>query len=129
MGANEWRSASSIDAMSNHSLKLYLSDKKSDKFYTLSSQKPDKENYLYQEVDFADRETSNNDYYPDPIIRKEIDTSNGFSFISEPFKEPILVNGSFVGEIKASINKRISTSELLFMKYCRMANIFICHIL
>lgn len=105
MGANEWRSAPSIDKMSNAFLTMYLTNSKSGKFFSLNSKKPIKKRYLSQEVDFADRENSNNDYYPDPIIRKEIDTSNGFNFISEPLKEPILINGSFLGEIKASINK------------------------
>lgn len=106
MGANEWRSAPSIDKMSNGFLTLYLTNNKSGKFYSLNSKKPAKKGYLDQEVDFSDRETSNNDYYPEPIIRKEIDTGNGFNFISEPLKEPILINGSFLGKIKASINKR-----------------------
>jgi putative CocE/NonD family hydrolase len=106
MGANEWRAASSLDKMSNASLKFYLADTRSGNFYSLSAAKPDKKAYLKQEVDFADRKTSNNEYYPDPIIRKEIDTSNGFVFISEPIKEGILVNGSFKGELKISINKK-----------------------
>ncbi|RED23415.1 hypothetical protein BD847_2468 [Flavobacterium cutihirudinis] len=106
MGANEWRSAPSIEKMSNGFLKFYLSDAKAGKFYSLSSNKPLKKNYLYQEVDFANREISNNDYYPDPIIRKELDTTNGFVFISDPLKEPLLVNGSFLGEIKLSSNKK-----------------------
>lgn len=106
MGANEWRSAPSIEKMSNGFLKFYLSDAKEGKFYSLSSNKPLEKNYLYQEVDFANREISNNDYYPDPIIRKELDTTNGFIFISDPLKEPLLVNGSFHGEIKLSINKK-----------------------
>ncbi|RUT68365.1 CocE/NonD family hydrolase [Flavobacterium cupreum] len=105
MGRNEWCSAPSIDKMSNDFLTLYLTNNKLDKFYSLSSKKPTKKGYLTQEVDFANREITNNDYYPEPIIRKEIDTSNGFNFISEPLKEPILINGSFLGEIKASINK------------------------
>ncbi|MDA6072681.1 CocE/NonD family hydrolase [Flavobacterium sp. AC] len=106
MGKNEWRSAPSLDKMSNGFLKMYLTDKKSGKFYALKDKKPIKKKYLYQEVDFANREIQNNDYYPDPIIRKEIDTTNGYVFISERLKEPILVNGSFLGEIKASINKK-----------------------
>ncbi len=105
MGANEWRSASSIDKMSNGFLTMYLTNSKSDKFFSLNTKKPVKIGFLSQEVDFADRENSNNDYYPDPIIRNEIDTSNGFNFISEPLKEAMLINGSFLGEIKASINK------------------------
>lgn len=106
MGANEWRSAPSIDKMSNGFLTLYLTDDKSGKFYSLGSQRPVKKSYLTQQVDFANREITNNDYYPEPIIRKEIDTSNGFNFISEPLEEPLLINGSFLGEIKASINKK-----------------------
>jgi uncharacterized protein len=105
MGANEWRSASSIDKMSNDFLTMYLTNNKSDQFFSLNTKKPVKKGFLSQEVDFADRENSNNDYYPDPIIRNEIDTSNGFNFISEPLKEAMLINGSFLGEIKASINK------------------------
>jgi putative CocE/NonD family hydrolase len=108
MGADEWRSAPSLDKMSNGFLKLYLTNTsaKSEKFYSLNAEKPIKKEFLTQEVDFADRVNSNNDYYPDPIIKKEIDTSNGFVFISDPLKEPLLVNGSFLGEINASINKK-----------------------
>lgn len=106
MGANEWRSASSLDKMANGFLKMYLTDSKSGNFYALNPKKPVQKKYLYQEVNFADRQAQNNEYYPDPIIRKEIDTSNGFIFISEPLKESMLINGSFLGEIKASINKK-----------------------
>ena len=35
-----------------------------------------------------------------------MDMSNGFNFISKPLEEDILINGSFLGEIKASINKK-----------------------
>lgn len=105
MDANEWRSAPSFDKMHNDYLHLYLTTQKEGNYYSLASKKPNNNNFLYQEVDFADRKISNNDYYPDPIIRKEIDTSNGFNFISEPLQEAVLINGSFVGELKASINK------------------------
>lgn len=106
MGANEWRSAPFFDKMANGFLKLYLTDQKSGNFYALNDQKPTQSKYLNQEVDFANRQIQNNDYYPDPIVRKEIDTSNGFIFISDPLKEPMLINGSFLGELKMSINKK-----------------------
>jgi len=106
MGANEWRSAPSIDKMNNDFLTLYLTTSKSGNFYKATSNKPAKDDFLSQEVDFADRETSNNDYYPDPIVRKDIDTANGYYFISDPFEEPVIVNGSFSGEIIAAINKK-----------------------
>ncbi|WP_026995212.1 CocE/NonD family hydrolase [Flectobacillus major] len=106
MGAKEWKHAPSLDKMSNSSITLYLTNSPSGKFYSANTQKPRKKAFLQQEVDFADREKSNNDYYPDPIVRKEIDTSSGFNFISAPLTEDLLVNGSFLGEIKASINKK-----------------------
>lgn len=106
MNANEWRSASSIANMSNDHLKLYLSDANFEEIYSLTPEKPKKRDFLTQEVDFTNRETGNNDYYPDPIIREEMDMSNGFNFISEILEEPILVNGSFIGELNVSINKK-----------------------
>ncbi|WP_426486329.1 CocE/NonD family hydrolase [Flavobacterium sp. 2] len=106
MGVNEWRSAPSIDKMNNGFLTFYLSNDKSGDFYSLNSKKPAKKRYLPQEVDFADRLNSNNFYYPDPIINEQVDTTNGYVFISDPIKEPLLINGSFLGEIKASVNKK-----------------------
>ena len=106
MGANEWQSAPSTDKMSNGFLKMYLTNRKSGKFYSLNAKKPARINYLSQEVDFADRQIQNNDYYPDPIIKKEIDTTNGYVFISDPLKELLLVNGSFFFFLFATINKK-----------------------
>ncbi len=105
MGANEWRSASSIEKMSNESLKFYLTKEKVEDIHSLSPQKPAVSNFHYQEVDFSNSAIWNNDYYPNPIIRDYRDMGNGFNFISETLKESILVNGSFIGELKVSINK------------------------
>ena len=106
MGANEWRHAPSLEKMSSETLTLYLTDTKAGDYYQLSRQKPSKPGFLEQTVDFADRKTSNNDYYPDLIVGKKPDLSNGFAFISEPFDEPLSINGTFLGEIKAIINKK-----------------------
>jgi predicted acyl esterase len=58
-------------------------------------------------VNFADRNTSNNnDYYPFPIIESQTDTTSGLFFISEPFSEPVSIDGMFEGQLKASINKQ-----------------------
>ncbi|HEV8538512.1 MAG TPA: CocE/NonD family hydrolase, partial [Bacteroidota bacterium] len=117
MGANEWKHAPSLEALSNQTLTLYLTDSKtvpgdssmkitSGDMYQLSKEKPSKPGFLTQEVDFADRKTTNNDYYPDLIVGKQPDLSNGFAFISRPFDEQVSINGTFSGEIKASINKK-----------------------
>lgn len=106
MGTNEWRSAPRLDRMYNESLKLYLSKKPVEDMYRLHPQKPLKSSFHYQEVDYGDRSIWNNDYYPDPIVRDYRDMRNGFNFISEPLPESIIVNGSFLGELQVSINKK-----------------------
>jgi hypothetical protein len=106
MGANIWKHAPSVERMSNDTLTLYLTDVKAGDYYRLSREKPSKPGALDQVVDFADRKTSNNDYYPFPIVGKKLDLSNGFAFVSEPFDEPVEVSGTFLGEIRATINKK-----------------------
>jgi hypothetical protein len=106
MAANEWRSASSIEEMSNQSLKLYLTNEKEEDIHLLSPEKPTERNFHSQEVNYSNRDEWNNDYYPDPIIRNYRDMGNGFNFISEPLEESIIVNGSFIGELKVRINKK-----------------------
>lgn len=106
MGANEWKHAPSLEKMSNNLLTLYLTDAKASDHYRMSREKPSKPGSLYQEVDFADRKTTNNDSNPNPIVGKKPNLSNGFSFISEPFDEPVEISGSFLGKIKATINKK-----------------------
>ncbi|MBV1909327.1 MAG: CocE/NonD family hydrolase [Kangiellaceae bacterium] len=106
MGAAEWRSASSIKSMANKNLKLSLIPQANSQFHRLSDQAPTKSQALTQIIDFKDRSVSNNDYYPDPIIRSSLDLDNGFAFASKPFDSNIIVNGSFSGEISLSSNKK-----------------------
>lgn len=106
MDTDQWRSAPSIEKMSNDHLGFYLSTAKAGNFHIADKQKPIKTDFLYQEVDFADRDNSNNNYYPDPIIQKQLDTTNGYFFMSDPLNEQMIVNGSFSGEIKVEINKK-----------------------
>ncbi len=107
MGANEWRSAPAIEKVNNDYLKLYLVDERSEGLYSLKPEKPVGEKYLGQEVDFSDRDNWHNlNYYPDPIILEELNTRRGIFFVSDPMQKSILVNGSFEGEIMASINKK-----------------------
>lgn len=102
MGTDQWRSAPSLEAMSNQTLKLYLDGAPR----RLSATMPKNVAFLRQVVDLKDREQSNNDYYPGTIVTDAIDTSSGFIFVSEPFEEEVIYNGAFGGEIVARINKR-----------------------
>ena len=107
MGANKWEHVASIPKMANAMLNLYLTDKKEGDYYLLSDKKPGTLAALNQEVNLADHQTSNNNnYYPYPIIKKELDRSTGLFFISKPFDKPVEVNGMFAGSLKAMINKR-----------------------
>lgn len=107
MGTNEWKSSPSIEKMSNDNLKFYLTGFKSDSHYKLSYSQPKELRFLSQSVDFKDREASNNNNsYPDPIIENELYPSNGFMFISEPFEDSVIINGSFSGELQVVINKK-----------------------
>lgn len=111
MGTNQWKHASSVKTMSNHTLKLYLTDKvlvnnQAEKNFLLSEQKPAQQRSISQLIDLADRKTTNNDYYPDPIIKNNPDRSNGLFFISQPFDQPVELSGFFEGVLNAAINKR-----------------------
>lgn len=99
MGTNEWRHASSLQAINNDTLTFYL-DKK-----TLSAQKPKVSQFEKQIVDFKDRETENN-YYTPEIIFDTLDASNGLVFSTEPFQKEFNINGSFTGNLWATINKK-----------------------
>jgi putative CocE/NonD family hydrolase len=106
MGANMWKHAPSLEAMHNDVLTLYLTDAKDGRYYRLARTKPAKGTFLTQTVNFADRKTENNDYYPAPIVGKKLDPSIGLAFISEPLGSPISVDGTLAGVLNSQINKK-----------------------
>jgi uncharacterized protein len=107
MGANEWKHAPSLEKMHNEIITFYLSAIKAGHYFQLNTKKSAEKKYIQQTVDFTDRNvTHNNDYYPYPIIKDELDTSNGLFFISDPFEQAMSIDGTFLGELKASINKK-----------------------
>ena len=108
MGMDTWESAPSLAEMSNDTLQLYLSDQSNEEgaTYQLTASPPEASGALKQRVDFKNRQRSTNNYYPDPIVRRDMDTGSGFVFVSEPFQEEFIVNGSFSSELVIRINKR-----------------------
>lgn len=100
MGANRWGHAASPKALEQHPRKLYLDGDK------LSNGQPARAASRSQTVDLKDRQTSHNDYYPSPILRRELEAGNGLLFISEPLAEAVTLAGSFSGRLKLTINKR-----------------------
>lgn len=99
MGTNEWKHSPTLEKINNNTLTFYL-DKKS-----LTSSKPKKKEFQKQSIDFSDRESQNN-YFTPTIIFDTLDKSNGLVFSTEPFQKEFTINGSFSGNLWATINKK-----------------------
>lgn len=106
MGANRWEYAPSIGAMSNDTLRLYLTGESAGDHLRLAAERPVAPGSLDDVVDLADRTTERISYYPAPIVSEDAAFDSGFSFVSEPFDEAVTVSGSFGGRLRATINKR-----------------------
>jgi uncharacterized protein len=124
MGANEWRHAPTVEKMKSDTLTLYLTETKAGENHRLSKEKPPQPGFLSQEVDLADRKTTNNDYYPWPIVGKNPDVSNGFTFISEPFESPVEISGFINGQIEMIINKKDMDLGLVFYEVTPNGELF-----
>lgn len=98
MGTNEWRHVSTMRDINNDTLTFFLDHK------NLSTSKPGK-GFEKQMVDFKDRENQNN-YFTPEIIFDTLDASNGLIYTSEPLEKDVVVNGSFSGNLFATINKK-----------------------
>lgn len=107
MGANRWAGAPSLATLNASPTRFYLQGAaRGAAQHVLTQIKPRQPSALLQQVDFKDRSTSSNDYYPDPIVRKELDRSSGYTFVSEPLPGPRVLAGTFSGELSIRINKR-----------------------
>lgn len=106
MGANAWKHAPSIDAMSRERKTLYLSATRNGGYHALSERPDATPSTLTQVVDFADRSTSLGETYPDPVIGKTLGASSGLVFESAPFDAAVEVSGLFSGELHVTTDRR-----------------------
>lgn len=113
MGANQWGHAPSLDAMSNDTLTYYLGSSEEGLFNSLAQSKPVPSLSFGQQVDFRDR-ISHNNYFTPVIINESLDPGGGLVFISPSFREPVLVNGAFFGQLKVKVNKRDMDISIAF---------------
>lgn len=105
MDTDTWMHKSSLNAMINDTLNFYLSATKTDDFYALKSKANISK--IDMSVDFKDRKGMNNtEYYPWPLEKDSINLKDGLIFKSEPLKEDVIINGSFLGNLEFSINKK-----------------------
>ncbi len=119
MGANEWRHAASLAAMSGDSLRFYLDPTASREGRRLMRHKPAKEVFALQAVNFADR-TDAGWMPPAELNPKALVSHDSITFVSEPLTKPTEVSGLFSGRLDFTVNKM--DMDLNIMLYERLAS-------
>ncbi|MFL5611567.1 MAG: CocE/NonD family hydrolase [Gemmatimonadaceae bacterium] len=106
MGANVWKHAPSIAAMSNQALRYYLIALRVDSSYRLTPRNPQTATTVMQTVDLADRTDVDRVAPGGGIVDSTIDTQNAIAFVSNPLLSPIETSGLFSGRLEFATNKR-----------------------
>ena len=104
MGADTWRHASSLSAVSNDRLRLYLRPG-ADGRHTLASAPPDANAALRHTVNLADRSDIDAPFVGG-LLATEIDTANAIVLVSEPLTAPTEVSGLLTGHLELIANRR-----------------------
>ena len=135
MGANEWKHVPSFAKMNNDTMTLFFSNLKVGRNYVLMTKKPSRESFIRQEVDLANRDDIHQIESSESTIISNSDADmhsfNKITFITNVFEEPFSINGSILGNLYATINKKdmdISVSVIEQMpdgKYFNLTNSFI----
>ncbi len=105
-GANVWKHAPSLASMANGKMRFHLSRVRDGSSYRLSEQKPPHGASITQTVNFADRSDADRVIPGGGVLDKDLDTSNGFAFVSDPFTQPVEMSGLFSGEVSFVTNKK-----------------------
>lgn len=107
MGANEWRHAPSLNAMSAKRVPFYFSNVRAGDYLQLAADKPARAAATEHSVDLANRKIWNNyNYYPFPIVGAKFRFITELQFLSEPFTKPVVLSGALTGVVNVTINKQ-----------------------
>lgn len=106
MGANEWKHAPSIAAMSNQALRYYLIALRVGDSYRASDRNPHTTTTVGQGVDLRDRTDVDRRVPGGNIVDTQIDNWNGIAFVSNPLMSPIETSGLFSGHLEFATNKK-----------------------
>ena len=112
MGANVWKHAPSISAMSDRKLRLYLNAEHAGlsgigaNAYRLSSAVPQADAFITETVDLANRTDVDRVPAGGGIVSTEIDTVDVLQFVSEPLTERTELSGLFSGSLDFVTNKK-----------------------
>jgi len=97
-GANVWKHAPAIDAMSSRKMRLYLSGDR------LTSQPLTASTAL--KVDLSDRSDVKRESVGGAVLDKVVDTWNGLKFVSDPLPFATELSGLFSGALAFTTNKK-----------------------
>jgi putative CocE/NonD family hydrolase len=104
MGANEWRHAASLDAMSDGSLRYYLDAAGSGANHRLSLRKKTNDAFVAQSMSFVDRKDAAW-RPPTDLISRSLAPRHGTIFVSEPLAKASTFSGLFSGHLDFEVNK------------------------
>lgn len=111
MGANQWRHVPSLRQMNNDSITFYFSNQQDGDNYRLLARPAPNGTPIHQQVDLADRSDSTVESYAlngegEDIIDTTTAAGNYIRFSSNPLATPCDINGSFIANLDAVINKK-----------------------
>jgi putative CocE/NonD family hydrolase len=106
VGANRWKHAPSVTAMSNDALRLYLSEERSGAWHRLAASPPARDTSLTLSVNLADRSDSSRIVPGGGVSDTAIDTLNALIFASDPLPTATEVSGLPSGHLDLVTNKR-----------------------
>ena len=106
VGANRWKHAPSVAAMSNGTLRFYLSGERSGAWHRLVNTPPKRADSVTLTVDLADRSDSARIVPGGGVSDTAIDTLNALVFASDPLPAPTEVSGLPSGHLELVANKR-----------------------
>jgi uncharacterized protein len=104
MGANDWRHAASLEAMSKGTLRFYLDGAGTAERHRLSLRKPAHPTVIRQAVSLTDR----SDFAwtpPADFISRNLAAHNAVLFVSDPLTKVTEFNGQFSARLDFTVNK------------------------
>jgi putative CocE/NonD family hydrolase len=104
MGANEWRHAESLDAMTDGSLRYYLDAAVSGQNHRLSLHKKTNVVFVPQNMSFVDRKDAAWTPAAD-LISRSLAPRHGTIFVSDPLSKQSTFSGLFSGRLDFEVNK------------------------
>jgi uncharacterized protein len=106
MGANEWKHAPSLAAMSPRTLRFHLGAERTGDDYRLSARKPANGASVLQTVDLADRTDADLVVPGGGIVDRDLNRSSALVFVSDSFLNPSELSGLFSGRLDFIANKK-----------------------